>query len=185
MSGRWYQCYTEEPAASIFRVLLPCKWRQYVPPKHWYLSSTLYVLPILEDCNFNIQYHENLTSHDLVCFCYTKGTQKSVSELTTVQWTRCYLARMGNMVCRLHESAGCITRTLTETKHTVKTTNLSFTSYIDVFLGNKADRVMTDLNHRHCITSQGRPGSSARGGWENYCMKGEYMRTAYMFLSNL
>jgi hypothetical protein len=74
-----------------------------------------------------------------------------------------------------------MTRTLTETKHTVKTTNLSFTSYIDVFLGNKADRWMKDLNHIHCIASHGRPGSSARSGWVNYCMKGKYMSTANIF----
>jgi hypothetical protein len=31
---------SEEPAASFFRVLLPCNCRQYVPLKQWYLSTT-------------------------------------------------------------------------------------------------------------------------------------------------
>jgi hypothetical protein len=73
---------SEDPAASIFRVLLPRKWRQYVPPEYWYLPTRLHVLPVPEDCNLNIQYHGNFKSHDLVCFCYIKGTQESASELT-------------------------------------------------------------------------------------------------------
>jgi hypothetical protein len=49
----------EKSAASIFSI----RWRQQVPPKHWYMSTIATQRDTPEDFTFYIQQHENLKPH--------------------------------------------------------------------------------------------------------------------------